>query len=240
MTFCAFFVQSSEIFISSGVDSMSQTERKHNDEQDIAPLHASRINKDIVQFFTSPVPDIMLCPDANNILVSHAIIIGPDKTPYEGGFFYFYIKLPHDYPFSPPTVKLMTTDQNRVRFNPNLYACGRVCLSILNTWSGPQWSPGNTLMGVLLSIQSVLNEEPYKNEPGASSLPHRCTDPVAQYNKIILHETIRVAISYYEQVITSNLCRDGHQMKDPFNQPRGKFQYKQLLVEFNKLKGKYS
>mmetsp|Transcript_10330 Transcript_10330/g.30927 ORF Transcript_10330/g.30927 Transcript_10330/m.30927 type:complete len:103 (-) Transcript_10330:836-1144(-) len=48
---------------------------------------------------------------------------------------------PDDYPQSPPRVRNMTTGAGRVRFNPNLYANGKVCLSILGTWKGPGWMP---------------------------------------------------------------------------------------------------
>lgn len=34
------------------------------------------------------------------------------------------------------------------------------------TWSGPSWSPAQSLSTVLLSIQSLMNEKPYFNEPG--------------------------------------------------------------------------
>jgi hypothetical protein len=41
-------------------------------------------------------------------------------------------------------VLLRTTGNGTVRFNPNLYNCGKVCLSLLGTWSGGQgesWNP---------------------------------------------------------------------------------------------------
>jgi ubiquitin-conjugating enzyme E2 O len=58
-----------------------------------------------------------------------------------------------------------------LRLNPNLYACGKVCLSLLNTWTGSgceKWNPANsTMLQVLVSIQAlVLNAKPYFNEPG--------------------------------------------------------------------------
>ncbi len=244
----------------------SHAERLGKEEDDVHPLYANRICKDIKEFFTDPIPDIMLCPDSKNMLISHAIIIGPESTPYEGGFFYFFIKLPSNYPFTPPMITLMTTDQNTVRFNPNLYKCGKVCLSILNTWKGPQWSSGLTLSKVLLSIQSIMNDEPFYNEPGASG---RGNNSVKEYNNIILHETIRVAvigmlqdsydtknmpsvlkefitkyfktkIAYYEKVVDDNMRLDGMTMMDPFREPRGLFQYKKLKLDIEKLKGKYS
>ena len=54
-----------------------------------------------------------------------------------------------------------------MRFNPNLYESGKVCLSLLGTWSGPGWIPNkSSLIQVLISIQSlILVEQPYFNEP---------------------------------------------------------------------------
>lgn len=58
-----------------------------------------------------------------------------------------------------------------LRVNPNLYESGKVCLSLLNTWTGSGtevWNPGgSTILQVLLSLQAlVLNEKPYFNEAG--------------------------------------------------------------------------
>lgn len=58
-----------------------------------------------------------------------------------------------------------------LRINPNLYESGKVCLSLLNTWTGSEsevWNPGSsTILQVLLSLQAlVLNEKPYFNEAG--------------------------------------------------------------------------
>jgi ubiquitin-protein ligase len=107
--------------------------------------------------------------DENNIRVSRALITGPDNTPYDSGCYVFDICMPADYPNSPPKVWLVTTGGKR--FNPNLYANGKVCLSLLGTWSGGRgegWIPGtSTLSQVLFSIQSlILVENPYFNEPG--------------------------------------------------------------------------
>lgn len=63
------------------------------------------------------------------------------------------------YPEVPPLINIATTGSNTVRFNPNLYANGKVCLSILNTWRGraeEMWSPQCTLLQVLVSIQSLI------------------------------------------------------------------------------------
>jgi ubiquitin-protein ligase len=104
--------------------------------------------------------------DDSNVLVCRAMITGPDKTPYDSGCMIFDIAMPHDYPARPPKVKYITTGGKR--FNPNLYACGKVCLSLLGTWAGESWNPEiSTLHQILISIQSqILVDEPYFNEPG--------------------------------------------------------------------------
>ena len=58
-----------------------------------------------------------------------------------------------------------------LRLNPNLYESGKVCLSLLNTWTGTGsevWNPGSSnILQVLISLQAlVLNEKPYFNEAG--------------------------------------------------------------------------
>jgi len=65
----------------------------------------------------------------------------------------------------------MTTGGGRVRFNPNLYKDGKVCLSLLGTWTGPSWDPkSSTLLQVIVSIQSlILVSDPYFNEPGVEA-----------------------------------------------------------------------
>lgn len=57
------------------------------------------------------------------------------------------------------------------RINPNLYEEGKVCLSLLNTWTGrgnEVWdSKSSSILQVLVSLQGlVLNSKPYFNEAG--------------------------------------------------------------------------
>lgn len=98
-----------------------------------------------------------------------ALIIGPPETPYEFGFFEFKAKFGDQYPTHSPSVRCLTTNGGRCRFNPNIYASGKVCLSILGTWRGEKgedWSTAQGLESVLISIQSLMSSNPYENEPG--------------------------------------------------------------------------
>jgi ubiquitin-protein ligase len=107
----------------------------------ITPTKAciSRIRTDLNNLRKDPLPGIYCVQDDEIVNKCHALVVGPFDTPYEGGFFYFTITCPENYPNDPPRAKLMTTGGGLVRFNPNLYANGKVCLSILGTWSGPGW-----------------------------------------------------------------------------------------------------
>ena len=126
--------------------------------------------------------------DIYNIRV---LMIGPSDTPYEHGFYFFHISIPEKYPFVPPQVKYYTQGNN-IRFNPNLYTNGKVCLSIINTWSGPQWTSCNSISTVLLSIQSlVFVDNPLQNEPG---FENEISERVNNYTNIIEHENFNIAI----------------------------------------------
>ncbi|KAL3522275.1 hypothetical protein ACH5RR_015109 [Cinchona calisaya] len=97
-----------------------------------------------------------------------AVVVGAPGTPYHDGLFFFDIFLPPEYPCEPPMVSY---NSSGLRVNPNLYESGKVCLSLLNTWSGSRsevWNPENsTILQILLSLQAlVLNEKPYFNEAG--------------------------------------------------------------------------
>lgn len=86
---------------------------------------------DLMNLFTDPPFGVFAVGDEHDMRIIHALIVGVMDTPYEGGLFYFVMKCPNDYPIHPPKVKLMTTDAGRVRFNPNFYKNGKVCISIL-------------------------------------------------------------------------------------------------------------
>ena len=127
----------------------------------------NRLLKDVRQIMKHPLTDnnIFYIHDDTNILKGYAMIIGPSETPYFGGYYFFEFNYPYDYPFSPPKVKYMTND-GVTRYNPNLYKFGKVCVSILNTWSGDKWSSCQTINSILLTLCSLLNNTPFLNEPG--------------------------------------------------------------------------
>lgn len=127
-----------------------------------------------------------------------ALIIGPPESPYEFGFFEFSVNFPDKYPEEAPGVYASTTNHGKTRFNPNIYASGKVCLSILGTWRGEpgeQWSSAQGLESVLLSIQSLMSSNPYENEPGYETANSEHDKKAQrQYVEKIRHETLRIAV----------------------------------------------
>ena len=139
--------------------------------------------------------------DTNNIKKLKALVIGPKNTPYENGVFIFDIYITNKYPQSPPKFKLVTTGNGTVRFNPNLYSNGKVCLSLLNTWQGnggEVWNKDtSTLLQILVSIQSLIFvENPFFNEPGYErNLNDRHYEKKSnEYNDNIRYENIKWAM----------------------------------------------
>ncbi|KAK5117665.1 hypothetical protein LTR62_005088 [Meristemomyces frigidus] len=157
----------------------------------------ARITRELAQVQRGADLSLAVACKDSDVRHVRGLIIGPPETPYEYGFFEFEIKMPREYPITAPQVQALTTHGGRVRFNPNIYAEGKVCLSILGTWrgeKGEEWSSAQGLESVMLSIQSLMSAHPYENEPGYET-GHKKTDrkPKAYIDKI-RHETIRVAV----------------------------------------------
>jgi ubiquitin-protein ligase len=153
-----------------------------------------RIFKDIQEIKTGDLHThgIYCSFSDKNIHNAYALIIGPDDTPYSDGSYIFKIEFPSNYPLSPPKV-ISLTQGHYIRFNPNLYTNGKVCVSILNTWVGPEWTTSCTLQSVLLSIQTLLNETPIHNEPGWETIEStdlRCVN----YNNLLKYANLKIAI----------------------------------------------
>ena len=157
---------------------------------------ASRLLREVRDIASQTIPVIFGEPEEADILHWRGMILGPPHTPYSLGLFHFDLKFPQDYPNSAPKVLITTTSGGHVRFNPNLYSTGKVCLSILGTWraehSGEQWSAVQSAQSILLSIQSLMNDAPYHNEPSFEA--DDGSGDVQRYNDKITHETLRVAV----------------------------------------------
>ena len=149
-----------------------------------------RLVKDVKDIIKNPLTEhgVHYMHDETNMLKGRALILGPKNTPYENGCYLFEFNFPPNYPYSPPKLKYCTND-GTTRFNPNLYKCGKVCLSILNTWRGEQWESCQSITTVLLTLCTTLNETPLLNEPGVSKSHENYND----YNTILNYKNLEIA-----------------------------------------------
>ena len=216
-----------------------------------------RLINDIKDLIVNPLSNdgIYYIHDEQNMLQGFALIIGPSDTIYADGFFLFKFKIPPNYPFSPPIVTFHTQGDN-IRFNPNLYRNGKVCLSILNTWKGEQWTSCQTLRSVLLTLVTLFHNKPLLNEPGLTETYR----DYKSYNKIIKFQTYKTAIfkivsqtnlpapffSFYSIIkkhFLSNFTKINDRLEklkdteiETLNVPL--YNMKDVVIDYNKIKGK--
>lgn len=68
-----------------------------------------------------------------------ACIVGPRDTPYEGGKFWFDVRFPSNYPFKPPSCKMIT----------KIFHCGWNSDGLECTARWDEWSPSMTVHRIL-------------------------------------------------------------------------------------------
>ena len=169
-------------------------------------LKTKRINSEI-KMLSKNLPlnytnSIFLKYDESRMDLMKSLIIGSDDTPYASGVYIYDIFLDDTYPNSPPKMNLITTGNNTIRFNPNLYTNGYICLSLLGTWSGDnieKWnSQTSNILQILLSIQSiVMSEGVYFNEPGYSSDKNSLANKALNlgYSNIVRYANVKFAMN---------------------------------------------
>lgn len=158
------------------------------------------VSRDTVKRLINDIKDIRKSPldsegiyykhDDTNLLLGYAYICGPKDSMYFGGNYFYKINFPHDYPHRPPKLTFMNKD-GKTRFHPNMYKNGKICLSILNTWKGDQWTGCQSIRSILLTIVSILDNNPLLHEPGFTRIHRDCE----RYNKIIRYKNFDFSIN---------------------------------------------
>ena len=132
------------------------------------PMSAiKRITADISELAKSLYAEsgVYYAAEEHNIQKGYACVFGPKDSPYEDCPMLYEFTIPSTYPFDNPQVKFRTYD-GKTRFHPNMYVDGKCCLSILGTWQGPRWASTMRLSTVLVTLQSLMDNDPIRHEPG--------------------------------------------------------------------------
>lgn len=150
-----------------------------------------RLLSDIKEIIKNPLNDhgIFYKHDEENMLKGYVLIVPGEGTPYSYGYFMFKLDFPPNYPYSPPKATYVTNN-GKTRFHPNYYTNGKVCLSLLNTWRGEEWSSCNTISSILLHMASIFTDKALLHEPGIRE-NHAC---VKTYDLCIAYQTMKTAI----------------------------------------------
>lgn len=154
-------------------------------------MNLKRVAREIKLLSESEVLGKIFDFHSNEDFTLDIIVYGDaDSGCYSNVPFYFKLKFPDNYPFTPPELKFVNL--NGIRFHPNFYVEGKVCLTILGTWgtqaSGPvrSYSPITTVESIIISISSMIHNNPIIEEPGqdkhaATSGPSKAYHLAAKY-----------------------------------------------------------
>mmetsp|Transcript_1514 Transcript_1514/g.4387 ORF Transcript_1514/g.4387 Transcript_1514/m.4387 type:complete len:168 (-) Transcript_1514:396-899(-) len=101
--------------------------------------------------------------DDEDVYDWEVMIMGPDGTLYEGGFFKARLTFPKDFPNMPPAMKFVSE-----MWHPNVYEDGKVCISILHPpgedamnaqeSADMRWRPILGVEQILISVISMLSD----------------------------------------------------------------------------------
>lgn len=110
-----------------------------------SPAAQKRLTREYLHLQKDPPKLILAKPSEGNILTWYYLIEGPPDTAYEGGQYLGVVQFTPQYPFAPPSIRMLTPSG---RFAPNT----RLCLSISDyhpkSWN-PSWNVETILVGLL-------------------------------------------------------------------------------------------
>ena len=218
-----------EVAVNKIIKKSPSTSTSTSPSNDVSNVHIpketiERLLKDIKDIFMSSLEKegIYYKHSDTNILKAYVMIVGQPDTLYFGGYYFFQINIPADYPHSPPVLEYLTND-GVTRFHPNFYKSRRVCFSMLNTWRGEQWTSCLTIKSVLLTLLSVMDSHPMLHEPGITE-KHQ---DYHTYHNMILYKNIDFScIRLMDEFIDTTII--------PFELEYKEYFYKFMLELFKK------
>lgn len=151
----------------------------------MSPAALKRIQKEVEKMEKDAPENCSAGPiDSKDLTHWTGTLIGPTESPFEGGVFKINIRFPPDYPYSPPRIMFLTKI-----FHPNIDRHGNICLDILKSTA---WSPALSIVKVLLSICSLLND-PNPNDPLEGEPASLIKTNMDEYKRIAREWTLRYA-----------------------------------------------
>ena len=139
-----------------------------------------------------------------------------------------------DYPYSPPKLTYKTNTEY-IRFHPNFYKSGKVCISLLNTWPGDPWTSCQTIRSILITLSMLFDDKPLLHEPSVTESHF----DFQNYNEIIRYKNLEFAYfkigyeitksiiivetsKYFKKIIEDYFKKNHHNMVEKVNQLKTK------------------
>ncbi|XP_029565430.1 ubiquitin-conjugating enzyme E2 G1 [Salmo trutta] len=141
----------------------------------------AELNKNPVEGFSAGLID------DDDIHQWEVVVIGPQDTLFEGGFFKAYLTFPHDYPHRPPKMKFITEI-----WHPNVAKNGDVCISILHEpgedkfgYEKPEerWLPIHTVETIMISVISMLADPNGDSPANVDAAKEWREDPCGEFKR---------------------------------------------------------
>lgn len=115
----------------------------------LRPEVAKRLMSEMRTLQKAELGGITVKMNTNNLTEFHALIEGPENTPFEGGEFEIKLEIGEEFPQKPPKGYFLTKI-----FHPNISEAGAICLSTLSS----DWTEDTGLDKLLLSVRCLLIE----------------------------------------------------------------------------------
>ena len=237
-----------------------------NKESIMPRENAKRLLRDIKSIMKEPLDNenIYYKHDENDMSKGYALIIGQKDTIYENGYYFFEFNFPYDYPYSPPKLEYKTNTEY-IRFHPNFYKNGKVCISLLNTWPGDPWTSCQTIRSILITISMLFDNKPLLHEPSITENHYDFANyhKIIEYknlefsyfkigNEILLHNKNVISTSkHFSETISKHFKDTKTYMKSKVNELKNKYPNEktlstsiygmsEILIDYNNLLTMYS
>ncbi|KAF3848915.1 hypothetical protein F7725_015412, partial [Dissostichus mawsoni] len=134
--------------------------------------------------------------DDDDIYQWEVVVIGPQDTLFEGGFFKATLTFPRDYPLRPPKLKFVTEI-----WHPNVAKNGDVCISILHEpgedkygYEKPEerWLPIHTVETIMISVISMLADPNGDSAANVDAAKEWRDDPKGIFKKKAFPQPVKV------------------------------------------------
>uniref|UniRef100_A0A2P2ID40 E2 ubiquitin-conjugating enzyme n=1 Tax=Hirondellea gigas TaxID=1518452 RepID=A0A2P2ID40_9CRUS len=115
--------------------------------ENLSPQTLRAVMKELGELTKTPLEDIQLHINQQDVTDIQATLLGPVGTPFAGGQFRIKLVLGKDFPATPPKSFFLT----RI-FHPNVASNGEICVNSLKK----DWNPNLGIKHILLVIRCLL------------------------------------------------------------------------------------